>query len=146
MNFPLGGKALWDMRVAGQAPEDMVVASLAGPQGVQNPVMWVGDTLSDSALRGLEWRMVAGLDVEVVATGATPLPRLLAVLRAILPHARDVFVRYPDAGFRLAVRWLDPQLPIRLVDFEGEATPEDRALAGAVVRRLRSELVPSRHS
>ena len=136
--FPLGGRDLWNLRASGQRPEDMVVVSLAGPQGTHNPMLWVSDTLSESALRSLEWRMLADLDVEVVATGATPLPRLLATLRAILPHARDVFIRYP--GFRVAVRWLDPRLPVRLVDFEEEPTPEARALAGAVVRKLRSEL------
>lgn len=140
--FPLGGKALWDMRVSGQCPEDMAVVSLAGPQLPHNPMMWVGDNADPARL---EWRMLVGMDVEVVALGSTPLPRLLAVLRAILPHARDVFIRYPDAGFRLAVRWLDPRLPVRLVDYDGSPTPETRALARAVVRRLGSEL-PSRNS
>lgn len=139
-NFPIGGEELWKLRVAGKRPDDMVVVSLIGPTPTPNPLLWVGDRLPDATARSLEWRMLAGLDVEIVASGAVPLPRLLMILRGILPHARDVFVHYPDAGFRIAVRFLDPSLPPRVVDYDDAATPDSRALAGAVARRLAADL------
>lgn len=137
--FPLGGKELWDVRCAGQRPDEMVVVSLIGPLVVPNPMLWVGESVPDATVPRLEWRMLAGLDVEVWASGSTPVPRVLAALRAVLPHAADVFVAYP--GFRVAVRWLDPSLPVRVVEFDDELPDAaTRATADMVARRLGAEL------
>jgi hypothetical protein len=135
-NLPLGGKELWQLRVSGQRPESMVVVSLVGPPRVANPVLWVGDTLSDESLLRLEWRMVADLDVEIVADGAVPLPRLVALIRALRPHAAGLFVRYEDIDLRVIVQWTAGAASLCAVDPDSKPGP----LGPTIASRLRQEL------
>jgi hypothetical protein len=139
-NLPRGGEALWKLRVAGQRPESMVLAALNGPHGVPNTQVWVGTYLPDSAIPGLEWRMLVGLDVEVVTDMSIPLPRLLIMIRTVAAHAAGLFLWYSDLGVRFVLRWGGKRLTVGLPEFEGEVTAELAAAAGAIGNRLRAEL------
>jgi hypothetical protein len=132
-NLPYGGAPLWQMRVAGRWPEDMVVVSLIGPQRIPNPQLWVGATLPDSAISGLEWRMLAGLDAEIIVNGKVPVSRVVVTIRAL------------DAGTTIPINWLGTVARVHPPQYAAaEPSADDRALGSRIARRLRNELRAAR--
>jgi hypothetical protein len=144
-NLPYGGAPLWQMRVAGRWPEDMVVVSLIGPQRIPNPQLWVGATLPDSAISGLEWRMLAGLDAEIIVNGKVPVSRVVATIRALLPHTLGLFASWLDAGITIPIKWLGTVARVHPPQYAAaEPSADDRALGSRIARRLRNQLRAAR--
>lgn len=79
--LPRNGENLLRMRRSGMRPDELVLASLVGSLGYCNYTLY-----SDPGMV-CDWSMLAGLEVELVASTAVPLA---AVLRALAEIASSV--------------------------------------------------------
>lgn len=141
--FPLNGHWLVSMRHRCQRPEGIVLVSLCGylPQ-------FTNFQLRAEANAVYDWQLVAGLDVEVIASRAVPFASVLRHLNAIASatpaHMTLGFIEGPQIECgegRYALQTVNPNTGRMLFDWYPLAIgPLYYADALKVESRLRSEL------
>jgi len=73
--LPFNGQALLDLRIgSGTVPDLPILVSLVGKLGFDNL------TLQANAGESYDWRLIAGLDIEVFASTQVPFSSLLSML------------------------------------------------------------------
>ena len=102
--MPWGGAELLRLRQSGKRPVEHVVLSTRGPlPGVDHPMLWITDR---QVLAGMDYSMLAGLDVEVATSMGCPLHRLVAIIKGISPVAESVFVTWEELdSLMIPIQW-----------------------------------------
>lgn len=101
--LPFGGRAILDVRMAGNRPTDMVCLSIVGyrTEGMYNPMCWINLGQHPS---NFSFSFLRSLDVEIMASTARPFPDVIATVKLLSPIALGIYVSYPDQEVTVPVQ------------------------------------------
>lgn len=101
--LPFGGRAILDVRMAGNRPTDMVCLSIVGyrTEGMYNPMCWINLGQHPS---NFSFSFLRNLDVEIMASTARPFPDVIATVQLLSPIALGIYVSYPDQEVTVPVQ------------------------------------------
>jgi hypothetical protein len=99
MNLPVNAQQILDARMKGFKPADMVIVSLVGPVGMENPTVFA------KASKHYDWRWVRDLDLCLYFTDEDDWP---ALVKEIALHRPEHLNLWNHAGQWGAAAYLIP--------------------------------------